>query len=162
MISSTADGKKNGVGLLTEDRKETGLILSYDLIRNITITNLKKIKTGLVLDKKKERAAATELAEELGVKTPSMLQIAGNLSGGNQQKVVVSKWLSISPRILLLDEPTRNLSPLSGPVIRELLAEYPGCIITVSHDRRLIQEVCTRTVTLTPEGVRPSSFCDNF
>ena len=64
--------------------------------------------------------------------------------------------------VLLLDEPTRNLSPLSGPVIRELLAEYPGCIITVSHDRRLIQEVCTRTVTLTPEGVRPSSFCDNF
>ena len=64
--------------------------------------------------------------------------------------------------VLLLDEPTRNLSPLSGPFIRELLAEYPGCIITVSHDRRLIQEVCTRTVTLTPEGVRPSSFCDNF
>ena len=64
--------------------------------------------------------------------------------------------------VLLLDEPTRNLSPLSGPVIRELLAEYPGCIITVSHDRRLIQEVCTRTVTLTPEGVRPSSFRDNF
>ena len=64
--------------------------------------------------------------------------------------------------VLLLDEPTRNLSPLSGPVIRELLAEYPGCIITVSHDRRLIQEVCTRTVTLAPEGVRPSSFRDNF
>ena len=109
VISSTADGKKNGVGLLTEDRKETGLILSYDLIRNITITNLKKIKTGLVLDKKKERAAATELAEELGVKTPSMLQIAGNLSGGNQQKVVFAKWLFSDVDILILDEPTRGI-----------------------------------------------------
>ena len=109
VISSTADGKKNGVGLLTEDRKETGLILSYDLIRNITITNLKKIKTGLVLDKKKERAAATELAEELGVKTPSMLQIAGNLSGGNQQKVVFAKWLISDVDILILDEPTRGI-----------------------------------------------------
>ncbi len=109
VISSTADGKKNGVGLLTEDRKETGLILSYDLIRNITITNLKKIKTGLVLDKKKERAAATELAEELGVKTPSMMQIAGNLSGGNQQKVVFAKWLFSDVDILILDEPTRGI-----------------------------------------------------
>ncbi len=109
VISSTADGKKNGVGLLTEDRKETGLILSYDLIRNITITNLKKIKTGLVLDKKKERAAATALAEELGVKTPSMMQIAGNLSGGNQQKVVFAKWLFSDVDILILDEPTRGI-----------------------------------------------------
>ena len=109
VISSTADGKKNGVGLLTEDRKETGLILSYDLIRNITITNLRKIKTGLVLDKKKERTAATALAEELGVKTPSMMQIAGNLSGGNQQKVVFAKWLFSDVDILILDEPTRGI-----------------------------------------------------
>ena len=84
------------------------------------------------------------------------------LSGGMKRKLMVCRALLTDPEILLLDEPTRNLSPLSGPVIRELLAEYPGCIITVSHDRRLIQEVCTRTVTLTPEGVRPSSFHDNF
>ena len=84
------------------------------------------------------------------------------LSGGEKVRCMLSKLMISGANVLLLDEPTRNLSPLSGPVIRELLAEYPGCIITVSHDRRLIQEVCTRTVTLTPEGVRPSSFCDNF
>ena len=87
--------------------------------------------------------------------------IAG-LSGGQKAKLMFLVMAESGANVLLLDEPTRNLSPLSGPVIRELLAEYPGCIITVSHDRRLIQEVCTRTVTLTPEGVRPSSFCDNF
>ena len=85
-----------------------------------------------------------------------------DLSGGQRTKVLLAKLLLEKPDILLLDEPTRNLSPLSGPVIRELLAEYPGCIIAVSHDRRLIREVCTRTVELTPEGVRPSSLCDNF
>ena len=105
VISSTADGKKNGIGLLTEDRKETGLILGYDLIRNITVTNLDKIKTGPFLDAKKERAMATELAQELGVKTPSMMQIARNLSGGNQQKVVFAKWLFSDVDILILDEP---------------------------------------------------------
>lgn len=151
VISSTADGKKNGVGLLTEDRKETGLILSYDLIRNITITNLKKIKTGLVLDKKKERAAATELAEELGVKTPSMLQIAGNLSGGNQQKVVVSKWLSISPRILLLDEPTQGIDVGAKADIYQLidrLAREGMGVIVVSSDLIEIINLSNRIVVM--------------
>ena len=73
VISSTADGKHNGIGLLTEDRKETGLILSYDLIRNISITNLNKIKTHKLIDTKKERELTTELAKELDVKTPSMV-----------------------------------------------------------------------------------------
>jgi len=109
VISSTADGKHNGIGLLTEDRKETGLILSYDLIRNISITNLNKIKTHKLIDTKKERELTTELAKELDVKTPSMKQLARNLSGGNQQKVVFAKWLFSDVDILILDEPTRGI-----------------------------------------------------
>lgn len=108
-IASTADGKKSGIGLLTEDRKETGLVLSYDLIRNITVTNLNKVKTGMFLDRKKERELAAKLAQELDVKTPSMMQIARNLSGGNQQKVVFAKWLFSEVDILILDEPTRGI-----------------------------------------------------
>ena len=77
------------------------------------------------------------------------------LSGGQKAKLMFLMMAESGANVLLLDEPTRNLSPLSGPVIRELLAEYPGCIITVSHDRRLIQEVCTRTVTLTPRRGAP-------
>ena len=108
-IASTADGKRNGIGLLTEDRKETGLVLSYDLIRNITVTNLKMVRNGFMIDSKKERQVATELAKELNVKTPSMMQIARNLSGGNQQKVVFAKWLFSDVDILILDEPTRGI-----------------------------------------------------
>lgn len=112
--------------------------------------------------KKEERSRAGILLGSMKFTADEMNHPNAWLSGGQKAKLMFLMMAESGANVLLLDEPTRNLSPLSGPVIRELLAEYPGCIITVSHDRRLIQEVCTRTVTLTPEGVRPSSFRDNF
>lgn len=112
--------------------------------------------------KKEERSRAGILLGSMKFTADEMNHPSAGLSGGQKAKLMFLMMAESGANVLLLDEPTRNLSPLSGPVIRELLAEYPGCIITVSHDRRLIQEVCTRTVTLIPEGVRPSSFCDNF
>lgn len=112
--------------------------------------------------KKEERSRADILLGSMKFTADEMNHPSAGLSGGQKAKLMFLMMAESGANVLLLDEPTRNLSPLSGPVIRELLAEYPGCIITVSHNRRLIQEVCTRTVTLTPEGVRPSSFCDNF
>ena len=112
--------------------------------------------------KKEERSRAGILLGSMKFTADEMNHPSAGLSGGQKAKLMFLMMAESGANVLLLDEPTRNLSPLSGPVIRELLAEYPGCIITVSHDRRLIQEVCTRTVTLTPEGVRPSSFFDNF
>lgn len=112
--------------------------------------------------KREKRSRAGILLGSMKFTADEMNHPSAGLSGGQKAKLMFLMMAESGANVLLLDEPTRNLSPLSGPVIRELLAEYPGCIITVSHDRRLIQEVCTRTVTLTPEGVRPSSFCDNF
>lgn len=112
--------------------------------------------------KREERSRAGILLGSMKFTADEMNHPSAGLSGGQKAKLMFLMMAESGANVLLLDEPTRNLSPLSGPVIRELLAEYPGCIITVSHDRRLIQEVCTRTVTLTPEGVHPSSFCDNF
>ena len=112
--------------------------------------------------KKEERSRAGILLGSMKFTADEMNHPSAGLSGGQKAKLMFLMMAESDANVLLLDEPTRNLSPLSGPIIRELLAEYPGCIITVSHDRRLIQEVCTRTVTLTPEGVRPSSFRDNF
>ena len=151
VISSTADGKKNGIGLLTEDRKETGLILGYDLIRNITVTNLDKIKTGPFLDAKKERAMATELAQELGVKTPSMMQIARNLSGGNQQKVVFAKWLFSDVDILILDEPTRGIdvgAKYEIYLLMNKLVEAGKSIIMISSELPEVLGMCDRLVVL--------------
>lgn len=112
--------------------------------------------------KKEERSRAGILLGSMKFTADEMNHPSAGLSGGQKAKLMFLMMAESGANVLLLDEPTLNLSPLSGPVIRELLAEYPGCIITVSHDRRLIQEVCTRTVTLAPEGVRPSSFRDNF
>ena len=100
-----------------------------------------------MLDKKKERAAATELAEELGVKTPSMLQIAGNLSGGNQQKVVFAKWLFSDVDILILDEPTRGIdvgAKYDIYCLMNRLVESGKSIIMISSELPEILGMCDR------------------
>lgn len=137
VMYSTYDGKQNGIGLLTEDKKETGLILTYDLTRNITVTNLDRIKTGPFLSSKKERKLAAEFAKELDVKTPSMKQLAINLSGGNQQKVVFAKWLFSDADILILDEPTKGIdvgAKYEIYLLMNKLAEQGKSIIMVSSE----------------------------
>lgn len=87
-------------------------------------------------------------------------QRMADFSGGERVKLQLARLLMAAPDVLLLDEPTRNLSPLSDPVVRTLLADYPGCIIAVSHDRRFVESVCTRVVRLTREGVLESMISD--
>lgn len=108
-IKSPINSIKNKIALVTEDRKQQGLILKFSVKKNITITNLKEIvKMGIVLNKK-ENTAANEYIEKLSIKTPSINQECVNLSGGNQQKVVLAKWLFSDADILILDEPTRGI-----------------------------------------------------
>ena len=150
-IKTTAEGKAAGIGLLTEDRKETGLILSYDLIRNITVSNLDKILSKGIIDKKKERTQATDLAQSLNVKTPSMMQLAQNLSGGNQQKVVFAKWLYSDVDILILDEPTRGIDVGAKYEIYCLmnqLVEQGKSIIMISSELPEVLGMCDRLVVL--------------
>ena len=109
VIRTTAEGMKNSIGMLTEDRKETGLMLDMDLIRNITITKLKEVSRGILLDRRKEAGVAGDYVGKLNIKTPSVHQTVNNLSGGNQQKVVMAKWLFSGADILILDEPTRGI-----------------------------------------------------
>ncbi len=150
-IKTTAEGKKAGIGLLTEDRKETGLILTYDLVRNISVSNIDKILSKGLIDTKKEREMATELAKELNVKTPSMLQKAQNLSGGNQQKVVFAKWLFSDVDILILDEPTRGIDVGAKYEIYCLmnkLVEEGKSIIMISSELPEVLGMCDRLVVL--------------
>jgi ribose transport system ATP-binding protein len=108
-LYSTRDGKENSIGLLTEDRKETGVVLDFSVAKNISITNLKDVTNKLLLSNKKEKAVAQKYVEMLNIKTPSLDQSMVNLSGGNQQKVVLAKWLFSNVDILILDEPTRGI-----------------------------------------------------
>jgi len=108
-IRSTLDAKKLSIGLVTEDRKETGLVLPMDVTENTTITDLKSVSKGIILDRKAEEKVAQKYVDELKTKTPSLHQKINNLSGGNQQKVALSKWLYSNSDVLILDEPTRGI-----------------------------------------------------
>ncbi|MDR0584935.1 MAG: sugar ABC transporter ATP-binding protein [Treponema sp.] len=108
-IASTMDAKRLSIGLLPEDRKDEGLAVDYSIAKNITVTNLKKISNGFWLNRKKESSESEKLVKQLSIKTPSINQKLSSLSGGNQQKVVLAKWLFNEADILILDEPTRGI-----------------------------------------------------
>ena len=109
VIKNARAGKGYSIGMVTEDRKETGLVLPMDVAQNITITDLDKVSSRKVLNRKKEREYAQKFVEDLKIKTPSLQQTMNNLSGGNQQKVALAKWLYTNSDILILDEPTRGI-----------------------------------------------------
>ena len=98
-----------GMAYVTEDRKGNGLILIQDVKQNVTLANLAEIANNGIVDENKEIQVANEYRESLNIKTPSIEQRVSNLSGGNQQKVCLGKWLFVKPEVLILDEPTRGI-----------------------------------------------------
>ncbi|MBC8330991.1 MAG: ATP-binding cassette domain-containing protein [Anaerolineae bacterium] len=126
-----------GVAYVTEDRKKNGLILIQDVKQNITLANLKEIARRGVVDDNAEIKVATDYKDSLGIKTPSIEQKVENLSGGNQQKVSVAKWLYVQPEILILDEPTRGIdvgAKFEIYTIMNQLVEQGMSIIMVSSE----------------------------
>ena len=99
---------------------------------------------------------ARTLLGAMKYKAEEMEHPAAGLSGGQRAKLLFLAMVLNGANVLVLDEPTRNFSPLSAPVIRQVLADFPGCILSVSHDRRYLEQVCTRVLELTPEGLRPA------
>lgn len=109
VFAHSQDAIKAGLAYVTEDRKGDGLILIQDIKQNITLANLQEISPNGVVDKNAEIRVATNYKDSLSIKTPSVEQKAQNLSGGNQQKVSLAKWLFVKPDLLILDEPTRGI-----------------------------------------------------
>ena len=108
-LKSPKQAIEAGLAYVTEDRKGNGLVLSNSILRNTTLANLKGVSSGTFIDNDKEYAVAQEYVEKLRTKTPSVEQLVGNLSGGNQQKVLLAKWMFANPDVLILDEPTRGI-----------------------------------------------------
>lgn len=108
-IKHPKDAMDVGVAYVTEDRKGNGLVLEQDIKFNTTIANLKRLTEGIVINENEEINIANDYRKSINIKAPSIKQRVGNLSGGNQQKVSLAKWLFTQPKVLILDEPTRGI-----------------------------------------------------
>ncbi|MGG1678444.1 multiple monosaccharide ABC transporter ATP-binding protein [Neobacillus sp. NRS-1170] len=146
-FNSVNQAIKNGLAYVSEDRKGNGLILMDDIRKNITLPSLFKISKNNVINENQEIIESEKFREKLKIKTPSIWQEAGNLSGGNQQKVVLSKWIFSSPEILILDEPTRGIDVGAKfdiyTIINQLADEGKG-ILVISSELPEILGICDR------------------
>lgn len=122
-ITSPEKGIKNGIGLIPEDRKQHGVVLGLSVKENTTLGSIKSLSNYGWINKKKELRTVHSLIESLKIKTPSMEQLVKNLSGGNQQKIVLAKWLATNCDILIFDEPTRGIDVGAKQEIYKLMIQ---------------------------------------
>jgi len=146
-LDSVQDAIKHKLAYVTEDRKGNGLILSNPIKINTTLANLDAISKNSIIDKDKEYAVAVEYKDKLKTKCPTVEQNVGNLSGGNQQKVLLAKWMFAEPDILILDEPTRGIDVGAKYeiycIINQLVAEGKS-VIMISSEMPEILGMCDR------------------
>jgi putative multiple sugar transport system ATP-binding protein len=137
MKKSEADAIKHKIAYVTEDRKGNGLVLSQSIKVNTSLAHLDAISSHTVIDGDKEYAVAEEYRDKLKIKTPTVEQLVGNLSGGNQQKVLLAKWMFAEPDIMLLDEPTRGIDVGAKYEIYCIINELAAagkCVVMISSE----------------------------
>lgn len=149
--SNPKESIKNGFALLTEERRSTGIFGIRSILDNTVISSLEKYKTGIFLNNKKMEDATSWTIDSMKVKTPNQSTQIRSLSGGNQQKVVLGRWLLTDPKILLLDEPTRGIDVGAKYQIYELiieLAKQGKGIIVVSSEMPELLGICDRILVM--------------
>lgn len=146
-LNSVQEAIKNRLAYVTEDRKGNGLILSNPIKINTTLANLDAVSSHTVIDKDKEYNVAVDYKKKLNTKCPTVEQNVGNLSGGNQQKVLLAKWMFADPDILILDEPTRGIDVGAKYeiycIINQLVAEGKS-VLMISSELPEILGMCDR------------------
>lgn len=150
-IQNPQDAVKQGIGYLSEDRKRYGIIADKTVAENTTMASLENFVNGISIDKKKEKDTAAKYVETLKTKTPSVDQMVRNLSGGNQQKVVIAKWLTRNSDILIFDEPTRGIDVGAKSEIYTLmnkLVEEGKSIIMISSELTEVLRMSDRIIVM--------------
>jgi ribose transport system ATP-binding protein len=142
---------ENGLGLVTEDRKQLGLVLNMTVRENFSLTHLRKYTKFDFVNRKQETKITQEYIEKLGIKTPTVEQEIINLSGGNQQKVVLAKWIARNPKVLIVDEPTRGIDIGAKAEVHSLLttlAKQGMGIIMISSELPEVLSMCDRIIVI--------------
>ena len=151
VIKNPLDAIRNRLALIPEDRKNVGLDLIESVRSNLTIANLSEYTKGGFVDKTAERRVSTEMVEKLNIKTPSLEQAASKLSGGNQQKIVIGKWLLTKGEIIIMDEPTRGIDIKAKSEIYALIHELVDegkSIIFISSEMPEIIGISDRVIVM--------------
>jgi putative multiple sugar transport system ATP-binding protein len=150
-VSSVEKAVSNGIAYATEDRKTYGLVLAEDIRKNVTLANLEGVSKYLVIDDIQEMAVANDYRGKMRIRCPNVFQETVNLSGGNQQKVVLSKWLFSDPEILILDEPTRGIDVGAKYEIYTIinrLADAGKGVLMISSEMPELLGMCDRVYVM--------------
>ena len=150
-LSTVRRAIRAGLAYVTEDRKHLGLLLAEDIRKNVTLANLAAVSAASVIDDTRELAAATDYRGKMRIRCNSVYQTSGSLSGGNQQKVVLSKWLFSGPEVLFLDEPTRGIDVGAKYEIYQIigaLAEAGKGVVVISSEMPELLGLCDRIVVM--------------
>ena len=150
-IHSPVEAIESGISLVPEDRKGQGLVLGMNCRDNMTLPQVDDMTAGPFVSDGAEVAIFDQYREKLEIKTPGWKQLVGNLSGGNQQKIVIGKWLSMHPRVLIVDEPTRGIDVGSKSEIHKLIRELAGqgyAVIVISSEMPEVLHVSDRIIAM--------------
>jgi rhamnose transport system ATP-binding protein len=150
-IATPLEAISRGIAYLPEDRRRHGVVLDMSISANLTLPSLKKFSKNGSLDREKERETAARSVRRLGIKTPAVFSSVATLSGGNQQKVALGRWLEIEPQVLILDEPTQGIDVGAKAEIHALmgeLAEQGVAILMISSELPEILGMSDRIVVL--------------
>jgi ribose transport system ATP-binding protein len=150
-IQDPQDAITHGIYLVPEDRRQCGLIVDFNVRENISLPNLESYSSAKIINRTKETNAAREAVKAINIKTPTPEMRAANLSGGNQQKVVLAKWLTFSPRVLIFDEPTRGIDVGAKAEIYQLirgLASNGVSVIVISSEMEEVLGISDRIAVM--------------
>src|SRR5262249_40430314 len=150
-VDSPATAIGLGIGHVPEDRRKYGVVMGMSIAGNTTLANLKAVSRGGLIDSSAERRDAQRFVDRLRIKAASVSADVESLSGGNQQKVALARWLSIDPSVLILDEPTQGVDVGSKAEIHDLierLAERGVAIVMISSELPEVLRLCDRIIVM--------------
>jgi len=150
-IKNTRDAIKHGISLISENRRDDGVIRNFDVIKNMIASNLNEVAPFMFIDNNLSKDLSQKYVDMLNIKVSSIQQLMVNLSGGNQQKVIVGRWLMTNPMVLICDEPTRGIDVGAKSEIHSIMMELANegvSIIMVSSELPEIMTVCDRVIVM--------------